>query len=175
MVRPKISTIKRERARREWNCSEVFYVRPIRAWVEPRDAPFFGLVRHVFVLSTAKDIQRAIDKSVTTDFGANMDIAPDIPFAIVLENALLVPLAHIEMLAVEAEIRSGEVRAGEQFSESAPFVVTINVAIIVQPFANRETPAVICKYTCPDDSRWINLAGYFPRFDVDSGQRPEIA
>src|SRR5260370_5529853 len=134
MVRPKMFAIKRERARCERNRGEVFHVRAILERIESSDAPFFNLVRHVFVFAAAENIKRAIDKGVTADFGADVDFASDAAVTVILENALLVPLTHVEMLAVEAEIRPGEVRAREQFSESAPLVVAINVAIIIQSF-----------------------------------------
>ena len=46
MVRPKMLAIKRELARCELNCGEVFHVRAILERIESRDARFFRLVRH---------------------------------------------------------------------------------------------------------------------------------
>ena len=51
MIRPEEFAVERERPRCEWNLREVLYLRRFFPNIEASDAPFFGLVRNIFVLS----------------------------------------------------------------------------------------------------------------------------
>src|SRR5581483_7921662 len=109
-----IFAVERKGARGEGNGRDVFDA----AAIDARDLPFLGFVRHVFVLNAANDEDRAIDEREPADFFADVDLAEHISFFVEFQDVLLVPLAHVEMLAVKSEIGAGEVRTGEQSSKS---------------------------------------------------------
>ncbi len=64
-------------------------------------------------LAAAKDVERAIDKSVTANFFAGFDRAQDLSGVIDLVNLTFVPLTKVTMFTIKAEVRPGEVRTRE--------------------------------------------------------------
>src|SRR5262249_59686164 len=130
MVGPKLVAIKRERARCERHRGEVFDVRIMLERIEPCDAPFFRLIRYIFVLPTAENIKHAIDKRVPTNFRAHIYRALNFSGIFDLMHISFVPLTEIKMLAVEAQIRAGEFRAGEELHEVSIRRIALTVTIV---------------------------------------------
>lgn len=58
----------------------------------------------VWFFDSAQHIDQSINKGMPKDFRAEVDLANDFAVFVVLKNALLVPLAQVEILAVEAEV-----------------------------------------------------------------------
>src|SRR5437763_1269517 len=56
-----------------------------------------------------------------------------------LMHVSVVPLTKIKVLAVEAQVRAGEVRAGKEFVEARIRRIAINITIVIQSFADGET------------------------------------
>jgi hypothetical protein len=50
---------------------------------------------------------------MSADFRADLDRANDVALVVILQNALLVPLAQVKMPGVITEVGTGEVRTGE--------------------------------------------------------------
>jgi len=55
--------------------------------IEPRDSPIL-----IWLFPSAQHVDRAIDKRVTGNFGADVDLTDNIPVFVELQYALLVPL-----------------------------------------------------------------------------------
>src|SRR5215471_5695106 len=113
MIRPEEFPVISERARREGNNRQVFHIRFVLPWIQSRNLPI--LVRF---LHSSQDKEYSIDKGMTTDFRADVDRPNEVAFVIVLQNALLIPLAQVQMLVVVAKVRTGELRTGEHFLKS---------------------------------------------------------
>src|SRR3712207_47749 len=125
MIRPELLPIERQRARRERNPREVFDSgRPV-AKINPRDAPLFRFARRIGILLPADDVEHSVGKGVAANLSAGIDRAQDRARVIYLMNVPFVPLAQVAMLAIEAEIRTRELRAREEF----PKAIALRVAI----------------------------------------------
>src|SRR5437588_4225973 len=92
VITPKARPIKGERTRRERNLRQIFHARPLFAWIEASDAPFF-----VRLFRATQDVDLSIDKSVAANLRADVDGSFDRAFRIELENALLIPLAQVKV------------------------------------------------------------------------------
>src|SRR6185312_13483338 len=79
------------------------------------------------------------------------------------------------MIAIEAEIGTGEFGTSEQFRKPLAWVIAINIAIVVRAFANRKTPAIIRRYCRPNRSRRIDFLANLPLIDLNLEEGPEIA
>src|ERR1051326_5751472 len=191
MVRPKIFAVKRQRTRGKRNCSQIFDLCVLPAHVNPREPPLFLALLcsaaemcrrrrplHVSwsrdVLGSAQNVNRPIGEHVSTDFGSDIDPPNGLAIRLQFENALFVPLAEIKIVAVVTKVRTGEIRAGEQFGKSLAGRVTINVAIVVQTLADGEMDRSVCGRPGPYHARGIDLLRNSPFNDVDFVECPEI-
>ncbi len=121
MVRPEACAIEGEGAGWKRDARDVFDRRILLPRIEARDAPAF-----VALLGAAQDVDRAIDEGVAADFRADIERVENVAALIEFQNALLVPLAQVKVLAIVAEIRAGEIRTGDAFALAEP--ATGNVA-----------------------------------------------
>src|SRR5262249_32299588 len=122
--------VERERARRKGYGRDVFDTRTV-ARDKARDAPLFRFPRHIFVLAAANDEKRSIDKRVPANFRAHVDCALNFSRNFDLMHISFVPLTEVKMLAVEAQVRADEVRAGEELHEAIIRRIAINVTIVI--------------------------------------------
>jgi hypothetical protein len=99
MIRPEVRAVESKRATRERNTREVLHLRRYLSWVETRDAPI--LVR---LFSSAQDVDQSIDERMAADLRTDINDAQNVSARIEFENAMLVPLTQVKMIAVEAEI-----------------------------------------------------------------------
>src|SRR5437867_9184833 len=133
MIGPELLSIKSKRATSKRDYSDIFDPWRFLLRIESRDLPVL-----VWLLLATKDVDRSIDECVAADLRADVDLANNIALFVVLKNALLIPLAQIQVRAVVTEVRAREIRAGKQ-SRKCAVAVSINVAIVVKTFADRET------------------------------------
>ena len=89
-------------------------------------------------------------------------------------QALRVEPERGRALAIEAEIGASELRASKQLRESFPRRVTIDVTIVIQPFAESKMTTVNRRYRRPDDSGRIDFLDNFQRIGVDPVKRAKI-
>src|SRR5713101_2639601 len=99
MIRPEVFAIEGERATRKWNTRQVLDVGRFLPRIETRDAPI--LVRFFY---TAQDVNQSIDEHMSANLRANINDAQNVSARIEFENAMIVPLTQVKMIAVEAEI-----------------------------------------------------------------------
>ena len=99
VVRPKEFAVKGEGTAGKRDTRQVFYLRRFLPRIETRNAPI--LVRNFL---SAHDVDQSIDEHMAADFGADINDAQNVPAGIEFENAMLVPLTKVEMIAVEAEV-----------------------------------------------------------------------
>ena len=79
--------------------------------IKPGDSPFFGLARIIFILAPTQRVNHAIDKGVTTDFGTDVDLTEYVSVVIELQNPPFIPLTHVQMFSIEAQVGTGEIGA----------------------------------------------------------------
>ena len=84
-------------------------------------------------------VDHAIEKSVTANFRADINLTDYVSQGVELQNPLFLPLTHVEVFAVAAKVGAGEIRTGECFRKTFVRRIPIDVTIIVESFANRET------------------------------------
>jgi hypothetical protein len=97
MIRPKVRAIEGERTAREWNSREIFYLRSFLSRIEARDPPVLVRFFHA-----AQDVNQSIHEDMTGNFRANINDTQDVSTRIKFQDALLVPLTQIKMIAVVA-------------------------------------------------------------------------
>ena len=91
------------------------------------------------------------------DLRADIDLALNVPLVVHLQNPFLIPPTQIKVLAVEAQIGASQLWTGKQFLKAVSRRVAIDMAVVIQPFADREPPAVIRSYSRPHDSGRIDF------------------
>src|SRR5690348_17701866 len=92
MIGPELLAIERNRARGEWDRSEILHLRALRLWMKPCNTPFFPFVGLIFVLAAAQHIHRAIGKGVAANLGTDIDLAQNVSVVIELQDLFLIPL-----------------------------------------------------------------------------------
>src|SRR5947208_14010652 len=115
MIGPEVFTVERELARSKRDRCKVFHLRVFLFGIKPGDSPFFGLVRIIFILAATQYVDAAIKESVTANFCADINLAEYVSLGVELQNLLFVPLTHVEVFAVEANIGAGEIGTCELF------------------------------------------------------------
>ena len=108
MIRPEEFTVIRERTGREWNNRQVFDFGFVLPRIKPRNLPIL-----VGLFHSTQDKDHSIDKGMSADFRSDLDRTNDLALIVILQNALLVPLAQVKMPGVVTEVGTGEVRTGE--------------------------------------------------------------
>src|SRR5437879_13801922 len=101
MIRPKIHAVEGERATRKRNTRQIFHGWLFLSRIETRDTPILVRLFHA-----AQDVDHFIDKGVAANFRADINDAQRLSARIEFEDAMLIPLTQVKMLAVEAEIRA---------------------------------------------------------------------
>src|SRR6058998_734929 len=134
MIGPELLSIESKQATRERDYSDIFDPWRFLLRIESRDSPVL-----VWLLLAAKDVDRSIDECVAADLRADVDLANNIALFVVLKNALLIPLAQIQVRAVVTKERPREIRTGEKSREAFVRRIPMDVAIVVKTFADRET------------------------------------
>src|SRR6266404_1590565 len=99
MVRPEVRAVESKRATRERNTRQVVHLRRFLLRIESRDAPI--LVR---LFSSAQEVDQSIDERMAADLRTDINRAQNVSARIEFENAMLVPLTQVKMIAVEAQI-----------------------------------------------------------------------
>ena len=85
MIRPKIRAIERERAAGKRDDRQVLDHRRLVPRIETRDPPVL-----VPLFSPAQHINRAVDKSMTADLGADLDFLENISLHVEFEDSMSV-------------------------------------------------------------------------------------
>lgn len=104
MICPKMCAIEGKGPALERHPRQVSNGRRLLARIEPRDLPSL-----ISSLGAAQNIENAIDKGMPTDLRADLDRTQDVAAIVEFENPPLIPLAEVEMLAIEAQVRTGVV------------------------------------------------------------------
>src|SRR5438067_783147 len=104
MIRPELLAVKGQRARREWNRSDLFEARRFRMHIKPCHAPLFGLVRNILVFAATQHVERPINESVAADLFPQLQRSYDFAGIVELMNLPFIPLTQVTILAVKAEI-----------------------------------------------------------------------
>src|SRR5260370_29317952 len=126
MVRPEVRAVESKRATRERNTRQVLHVGRLLPRVETADAPI--LVRFFY---TAQDVNQSIDEHMSANLRANINDAQNVSARIEFENAMIVPLTQVKMIAVEAAILTGKLPARDpSFSEPARRIEAARIPII---------------------------------------------
>src|SRR5216684_1121588 len=113
---------------------------------------------------------------MAADFRANLNDAQNVSGRIEFENAMLVPLTQVKMLAVEAEIGTGKLRARDPiFSESARRIVAAKITIIVPTFADGETKRPVRCHRRPRNAGCFSLFEHCPRLRINCINSTQIA
>src|SRR5439155_24172087 len=99
MIRPEAFAIESQGAGCERDNRDIFNMGPVLSRIETRDAPFF-----VRLFCASQDIDRPIDEHMSADLSTNTHNAENVSVRIEFQNAILVPLTYMKMLAVVAEI-----------------------------------------------------------------------
>src|SRR3984893_7313706 len=107
MVHPKVRAIERERATLKRNMRQILYLWSFLPRIKTRDAPIL-----IPLLRPAQDVDRSIDEYMAADFSADINNAQNFAAGLEFEDAMLVPLTQVKMLAVVTEVRAGNLRAG---------------------------------------------------------------
>src|SRR5438552_14691469 len=169
MIRPEMRAVESERATRERNACQVFHLWRFLSRIEARDAPVFAsLARTVRLLLPAQGVDQSIGKGVPGDLGPDINDALNISVRIEFENALLVPLAQIQLSPVVAKIRAGKLRARNSiFSESARRIVAAQITVVVRTFTDGEPKDTVSCDCRPRNSGRTLFLNYGPRLHLD--------
>src|SRR4051794_14345951 len=132
VVTPEVASVMCERAGGEGNPRKILRLGVVVAWIEARDAPALAIG-----FRSAQDVDHSVDERVAADLCAHVELTQDGTAPVELEDALLVPLAQVQVMAVVAQIRACEVRAGEAFvcRESAANLESAHITIVLRTFA----------------------------------------
>src|SRR5437588_8204002 len=95
MVRPEMFAIEGKRPTRERHDGDIFDFRCFQSRIEARDSPTLAVL-----FRPTQDVDQAIDEGMTADLRADIDDAENVSTRTELENAMLVPLTQIKLLAV---------------------------------------------------------------------------
>ena len=99
MIRPKVRAVECERATLKWNMRQILYFWRFLPRIQTRYAPIL-----IPLLRPAQDVDQSIDEHMAADFRADLNNAQNLSAGLEFEDAMLVPLAEIEIFAVVAEI-----------------------------------------------------------------------
>src|SRR5438445_4408749 len=132
MIGPEAFTVERERACSKRDRSEIIHLRTFLFQIQPGDSPFFGFVGLVLILAATQHVDAAIEDSVATNFRADINLTKYVSLGVKLQNPLFVPLTHVEVFAVEANVGAGEIGTCEYFGETPVRHIPIDVTIVVK-------------------------------------------
>src|SRR4051812_33478459 len=95
-------------------------------WIQLRDTPTFTVL-----LRSMQHVERTVHENMAADLSIHMNCSQSFARTIELHDVALVPLAQINVLAVETEIRTGKVRIGKPAAvgKAAAWAVRPHVAI----------------------------------------------
>ena len=99
MICPKVCAIESQGATWKRDSSEIFDFRLLLPRIETGDAPIL-----VPLLRPAQEIDRPMDEDMAADLGAYVKNPEDVSLRIELEDAMLVPLTQVEMVAIVTEV-----------------------------------------------------------------------
>ena len=99
MIRPKVRAVECERATLKWNVRQILYLWSFLARIQTRDAPIL-----IPLLCPAQDVDQFIDEYMPANFSADINDTQSFSAGVEFEDAMLVPLAQIQIFAVAAEI-----------------------------------------------------------------------
>jgi len=63
-----------------------------------------GFVNLRLAVPALANVKRARGERLSADFGADVDLADNIALIVELQHAFVVPLAHVQILPVKAEV-----------------------------------------------------------------------
>src|ERR1700737_4760216 len=99
MIRPEVRAVEGEGAAWKRNTREIFHLRRFLSRIEARNAPIFS-----WLFRSAQDIDQSVDEHMTAKLCADINAAQNVSGCIEFQDAMLVPLTQVKMIAVEAQI-----------------------------------------------------------------------
>src|SRR5437588_3566225 len=172
MIRPKVCAVEGERAAGKRNTRQVLHVWRFIPRIKTRDAPIL-----IPLLRPAQDVDRSIDKDMATDFSADINDAQNFSAGIEFEDAMLVPLTQVKMLAVVTEVRAGKLRAGNSLRvpEANLGNEPANVAVILRAFTDGKMKSLAGRDHRPRNAGRFFLFQHRPLVRLDRINSPQIA
>src|ERR1700726_396153 len=164
MVRPKVRAVERERATLKWNVRQVLYLWRFLPRIKARDAPIL-----IPLLRPAQDVDQSIDEHMAADFSAGINDAQNFSAGIEFEDAMLVPLTQVKMLAVITKVRAGKLRAGNSLRvrEANLGSEPANVAVIVRAFTDGKMKSLAGRDRRPRNAGRFFLFQHRPLVGID--------
>src|SRR5206468_9351078 len=150
--------------------SDIFNLWDFLLRIESCDLPI--LIR---LFLSAQHVERSFSKSVTADFGTDINLTDNGSVRVELQYAMLVPLAEIKIPPVEAQIRSSKFRTREHLRKSSLRRVAINVSIVIRTFADGKTHFTVRRDCCPWNAGRFFLFAQCPILWVNSINSAQIA